>query len=123
MENEQCICQTQNTLIFSCSGGCNVGQLSNQAAIELTKAGKGKMFCLAGIGGDIDPIVQSTKCVEKRVAIDGCPVGCAKATLEKAGFETAVHVVVTDLGIKKAPTLEFENDDLQTIVGSITDKL
>ena len=38
-------------MILACSGGSNVGQLSNQAAIELTHEGFGKMFCLAGIGG------------------------------------------------------------------------
>ena len=59
-------------MILACSGGSNVGQLSNQAAIELTQEGFGKMFCLAGIGGNLGGFVQSAKDVPGMVAIDGC---------------------------------------------------
>lgn len=31
-----------NVMILTCSGGSNVGQLTNQAAVELTKEGFGK---------------------------------------------------------------------------------
>lgn len=45
-------------MILACSGGSNVGQLSNQAAIELTQEGFGKMFCLAGNDSSrtVDPV-------------------------------------------------------------------
>jgi uncharacterized metal-binding protein len=48
---ENCCATGGNIMIPTCSGGSNVGQLSNQAAVELTQEGFGKMFCLAGIGG------------------------------------------------------------------------
>lgn len=38
------------TMILACAGGSKVGQLANQAAVELTQEGFGKLFCLAGIG-------------------------------------------------------------------------
>ena len=34
-----------NIMILACSGGSNVGQISNRTAIELTREGFGKMFC------------------------------------------------------------------------------
>jgi uncharacterized metal-binding protein len=40
-------------MILACSGGSNVGQLSNQAAVDLIREGFSKMFCLAGIGGHL----------------------------------------------------------------------
>ncbi len=41
------------TMILSCSGGSNVGQLANQAAVELTREGYGKSkICLWQI---VDP--------------------------------------------------------------------
>ncbi len=43
---EECCTPGGNIMILACSGGSNVGQLSNQAAIELTQEGFGKMFCL-----------------------------------------------------------------------------
>ncbi len=43
----------EKVMILACSGASNVGQLSNQAAVELTREGFGKRSCLAGIGGEL----------------------------------------------------------------------
>ncbi len=51
MTENSCVSE-ENIMILACSGGSNVGQLSNQAAIELTREGFGKMFCFSGIGAD-----------------------------------------------------------------------
>ncbi|SHE80054.1 DGC domain-containing protein [Desulfofundulus australicus DSM 11792] len=34
-----CTCEAAPVLIFPCSGGSNVGQIANQAAVELTREG------------------------------------------------------------------------------------
>lgn len=96
---EDCCSSNGNIMILACSGGSNVGQLANQAAVELTQEGFGKMFCLAGIGGQLSGFVQSAKDVPKMVAIDGCQVGCARAILEQAQVPLKNYVVLTDLGI------------------------
>ncbi|HSD56743.1 MAG TPA: putative zinc-binding protein, partial [Methanotrichaceae archaeon] len=77
-------------LIFSCSGGSNVGQLSNQAAVDLTRSGKGKLACLAGIGAHHSVMIESAKAGDLLVAIDGCPVKCAQKTLEHANLKPDV---------------------------------
>jgi uncharacterized metal-binding protein len=69
---EDCCSSNGNIMILSCSGGSSVGQLPNQAAVELAQEGFGKMFCLAGIGGQLSGFVQSAKDVPAMVAIDGC---------------------------------------------------
>jgi len=56
---DNCCTGGNEVMILACSGCSNVGQLSNQAAVELTKEGFGKMFCLAGIGGQLSGFVQS----------------------------------------------------------------
>jgi uncharacterized metal-binding protein len=66
-----------NIMILACSGGSNVGQVSNQATVELTQEGFGKIFCFAGVGGHIGGFVQSAKDVPQTVAIDGCEIGYA----------------------------------------------
>jgi len=58
---EECCVPSGNVMILACSGGSNVGQLANQAAVELTQEGFGKIYCLAGIGGHLDGFVQSAK--------------------------------------------------------------
>ncbi|MDN5347561.1 MAG: hypothetical protein PWP65_1125 [Clostridia bacterium] len=50
--------------------GSNVGQVANQAAVKLDQEGIGKLFCLAGLGGHVQSIVESTKAAKRIVAID-----------------------------------------------------
>jgi uncharacterized metal-binding protein len=94
-------CAGGERLIFACSGAADVGAISDQAARRLTKDGKGKMFCLTGIGGRVPGILDKTKAALRLLAIDGCPLDCAKKTLEQAGFAQFEHVRVTDLGLEK----------------------
>jgi uncharacterized metal-binding protein len=106
-------------MILACSGGSNVGQLSNQAAVELTQEGFGKMFCLAGIGGKLSGFVQSAKDVPVMVAIDGCQVGCAKAILENAQVPMKHHLVITDEGIEKDKNFNLQRDDIDCVKAAV----
>ena len=98
---EKCLCESSEILIFSCAGSSNVGQIANQVAVRLAQEGIGRYFCLAGIGGHVSGMIESTKAGKMLVAIDGCPVGCAKKTLEHTGFKIDEYVQVTELGIEK----------------------
>ena len=102
---EKCLCEPTEILIFPCSGGSNVGQIANEAGVKLTQQGMGKFFCLAGIGGHVSGMIESTKAGKVIVAIDGCPVACAKKTLEHAEFNIDEYVEITSLGIEKNPNL------------------
>jgi len=113
--SEDC-CKSNNIImILACSGGSNVGQLSNQAAVELTQEGFGKMYCLAGIGGQLKGFVQSAKDVPVIAAIDGCSVGCAKAILKNAGVTNYNYVVLTDLGIEKNKNFSLKAEDIRQV--------
>ncbi len=100
---EQC-CSVSPKLIFACSGCVDVGEIADRAARKMTREGTGKMFCLAGIGGRIEPIVQQTKAASKILALDGCQMDCVKNCLEQAGFGQFEHFRVTDLGMEKGKT-------------------
>lgn len=92
--SQDCCTPGGNTMILACSGASNLGRLSNQAAVELAREGFGKMFCLVGIGAHLGGFVQSAKDVPAMVAIDGCPVGCAKVPLR-------AYLTISDLGFEK----------------------
>ncbi len=94
-------CSGAPTLIFACSGAADVGELADRTARQLTRDGAGKMYCLAGVGGKVDTILANTKAAEKILAIDGCPMNCARATLEQAGIGTFSHVCLQDAGFNK----------------------
>jgi uncharacterized metal-binding protein len=106
-------------MILACSGASNVGQLSNQAAIELTQEGFGKMFCLAGIGGKLQGFVQSARDVTGMVVIDGCELGCARATLQQAGVTLGNYVMLTDLGIKKNKDFNLKRGEIEQVKAAI----
>ncbi len=110
-----CCTSDGNIMILACSGGSNVGQLSNQAAVELTQEGFGKMFCLAGIGGKLSGFVQSAKDVSVMVVIDGCQVGCAKAILDQAQVPLQHYLVLTDEGIEKNKNFNLERADIERV--------
>ncbi|MCK8603772.1 putative zinc-binding protein [Desulfoferrobacter suflitae] len=116
---ESCCATSGNIMILACSGGSNVGQLSNQAAVELTQEGFGKIFCLAGIGGKLQGFIQSAKDVPQMVVIDGCELGCAKATLEQAGVPLKTYVVLTDLGIKKNKDFNLKREEIEQVKEAI----
>lgn len=88
-------------LVFACSGAADVGSIADQAARKLTRDGAGKMYCMAGLGGDVGPIVETTRKASAILAIDGCNVDCVKKTLERLGFSGYLHVRVTELGLEK----------------------
>ncbi len=119
--SQDCCAPDGNVMILACSGGSNVGQLSNKAAVELTQEGFGKMYCLAGIGGHLSGFVQSAKDIPKMVAIDGCSVGCAKAILEHAEVPIKNYLVVTDLGIEKDQNFGLKKEEVQKIKEAVRD--
>lgn len=112
---ENCCSSNKTTMILACSGASNVGQLSNQVAIDLTQEGYGKMFCLAGVGGQIDGFVQSAKDAENLLVLDGCQVGCARAILENNEIQHKDYIVITDLGIEKNKDFNLNASDIETI--------
>ncbi|MDQ1353317.1 MAG: hypothetical protein QG657_3623 [Acidobacteriota bacterium] len=97
-----CACGGGVKLIFPCSGAADVGEISDRAARKLTVMGTGKIFCLAGIGGNISGMIASAKGADKVLVIDGCPVDCARKTMEERGIDGFLHFRVTDLGMEKA---------------------
>jgi len=104
-----------NAILLTCSGASNVGQLSNQAVVELTQEGFGKFFCLAGIGAHLDKFVQSAKNNPEVVVIDGCPVGCAKRVVEHAEIPINKYLVVTKFGIEKNHILEIKKEEIKKV--------
>jgi uncharacterized metal-binding protein len=96
-----CSCGSAPKLIYSCSGAADVGAIADLAARKLSREGAGKMSCLAGIGGDVAGLVKSAEAASAILAIDGCPLNCARKTLEKAGFTGFLHLELSGLGFRK----------------------
>ncbi len=106
---------SENIMILACSGGSNVGQLSNQTAIDLAREGVGKMSCLAGLGGKLDKFVKAAGDADKIIVIDGCDVGCGKAIMENNRIENKNYILITDLGIEKNKNFDLNAEELEKV--------
>ena len=118
---EDCCAPTTPTMILACAGGSNVGQLSNQAAVELTQEGFGKLFCLAGIGAHLSGFVKSAQDVPEMVVIDGCEIACAKGVLEQAEVLVRNYLVITELGIEKNKNFDLVRAEVNQIKQAVRD--
>lgn len=97
-------CTPASKLIFPCSGAADVGKIADLAARRLAEDGVGRMFCLAGIGGRVKGILDGTKAAQAILVIDGCPLQCARNTMEQAGFTKFTHLALAELGMEKGKT-------------------
>ena len=102
--DEKSVCSPAPKLIFACSGAADVGHITDLASRKLNEEGVGKMFCMAGIGGMVEPIINTTREAAQILAIDGCPLDCTKKSLKKAGFNNFDHLTLTNLGMTKGST-------------------
>jgi uncharacterized metal-binding protein len=108
--SSQCQCSTAPKFIFLCSGASDVGEISDRAARRLAKEGKGKMYCLAGVGGRVPDILATVPLAQRILVIDGCPAECAKNTLLQAGFTVFQHLQLKTLGLEKGQSApSFDN--------------
>jgi uncharacterized metal-binding protein len=122
-ERKKCLCSSGDVRIVACSGASNVGQIANQAAIELSKAKVGGFFCLAGVGAHIRGMVKSGKEADLMVSIDGCPVQCAAKTLQHAEIEPAIQIIVTELGIEKSHDIALDDTACSMVVEKVKREL
>ncbi len=116
------VCKGSTTLIFSCSGAADVGLLADQVTRKMTKDRIGKMYCLAGIGGNVNGIIQTTKAADKLLAIDGCPVACAKKILENNGFNDFEYMELTSMGFEKGKS-PLNEKSIEKIIETAKEKM
>jgi uncharacterized metal-binding protein len=115
-------CSGKNlTLIFPCSGASDIGELSDRVARRMMKTGVGKMYCLAGIGGHIEDIINNTKESDEIIVIDGCSTLCALKTLVHAGLK-GKSLNLEELGFIKGQCT-IKDDIISKAFAKINEKL
>ena len=116
MAEKENVCKGGPKLIFACSGAVDVGEISDRAARKMNEEGAGKMFCMAGIGGRVSPIMKTTEAASEILAIDGCPLNCVKNSLENAGFSEFKHLQLAELGLEKGKSPPTEENVEKVVV-------
>jgi uncharacterized metal-binding protein len=94
--------------VFYCADASNLSQSTMLGSVKAANnIGYDKMslLCLASISAGFPNITNGI------VAIDGCPMGCGKRTLNKAGFEIDRYIIVSkELGLSKNLDLNSSTD-------------
>ena len=93
--------ESKRIVLYACSGCSDAGELADRAARALSQKRLGEMSCLAGIGGRVKQLMTKAERAEHIVAIDGCPLNCARRTLAQAGFNQVHHLELHRLGLRK----------------------
>lgn len=107
-------------LVYSCSGCSSAAQAANYIALKLDREGNAEMSCIAGVGGNVPHLVNIAKSGRLIIAIDGCPLACARHCLSERGLSPDVHLLLHEHGIKKHYHAEFDQDQADLIAANVT---
>lgn len=100
--------RTHLPLVYSCSGCSSAAQLANHLAIRLDRAEQAEMSCIAGVGGDVRPLVRTATSGRRIVALDGCALKCVRSCLARHGIAPALDYDLGRLGVKKRYHADFD---------------
>ncbi|WP_226007205.1 putative zinc-binding protein [Natrinema salinisoli] len=97
-------------LVYSCSGCSSAAQLANDLAVSLDRDEMAEMSCIAGVGGGVAPLVETATSGRPIVAIDGCPLECAKQCLDHHDVSPDLHYNLAKEGVPKEYHTDYDDD-------------
>ena len=106
-------------LVYSCSGASSAAQMANHIAVKLDRSKVAEMSCIAGVGGDVKPLVNTAKSGRPIIALDGCPLHCAAKILQRHGLKPNQHYDLSKLGVKKKQHEDFDPDEAARVLQQI----
>jgi uncharacterized metal-binding protein len=85
-------------------------------AKDLTNRGvRARMCCTAAVGAGSEVHVNIGKNAKRVIVINGCANKCASKIMEQRGIKVDYEFTISEMGIKKIPTLDFDPEDVKKI--------
>ncbi|MFZ5975970.1 MAG: putative zinc-binding protein [Bacillota bacterium] len=111
--------------ILPCQGACNVGAMTNKAALKLVDNETINMVCPLGLPLGIQNIVDMAASNDKHIALNGCPIKCASKSLAAAGFPVYEEITVTDFDVQKNKNFNDETnlDKIETRLKEVINEI
>jgi uncharacterized metal-binding protein len=106
-------------LVYSCSGASSAAQMANHIAVKLDRLKVAEMSCIAGVGGDVKPLVRAAKSGRPIIALDGCPLHCVAQTLKRHGLVAEKHYDLSEMGVKKKQHEDFDPQEAAQLIEKI----
>ena len=101
---------------YSCSGCSSAGQMANYIAVELDRRGFAEMSCVAGLGGNVRPVLDTARAAAQIIALDGCALNCARRCIERHGLAPEQHYVLTEHGVLDHDHRYFDREQAERII-------
>ncbi len=97
-----------------------MGQVGHEVAIKLTREdANARMCCLAALGANTAPHIKIAEKSRKLIVINGCQNNCASKIVRDKGMEPTYKIIIAKEGVEKAPTLDFDSEDVERIAAKI----
>ena len=103
-------------LVYACSGASSAAQMANHIAVKLDRLKVAEMSCIAGVGGDVKPLVKTALSGRPMIALDGCPLQCAAKILARHGLKADKHLDLSELGVKKRKHEDFDPQEAARVL-------
>ena len=110
-------------LVYSCSGASSAAQMANHIAVKLDRLKVAEMSCIAGVGGDVKPLVCTAKSGRPIIALDGCPLHCAAHILKRHGLKADKHYDLSNLNVEKRKHEDFDPEEALRVLEKIRQDL
>lgn len=110
-------------IVYSCSGASSAAQMANHIAVRLDRLEVAEMSCIAGVGGDVKPLVRTAKSGRPIIALDGCPLHCAAKILQRHGLHAAKHYDLSKMDVPKRKHEDFDPHQAAQVLEKIVAEL
>jgi len=111
-------------IILACDGASSVGQVGHKVAVKLTKeVEQARMCCTSAVGANSKPHVDIARKAKRLIIINGCQFNCASKIVRNLNIEPDYEITIAKEDVEKAPTLDFDEDDVTRIANKIVEDL
>jgi uncharacterized metal-binding protein len=97
--------------------------MANHLAVRLDRLKVAEMSCIAGVGGDVKPLVMTARSGRPIIALDGCPLHCVAQILKRHGLKADKHYDLSKLEVKKRKHEDFDPQEAARVLQHIVNDL
>jgi uncharacterized metal-binding protein len=97
--------------------------MANDLAVRLDRERHAEMSCIAGVGGNVAPLVKTATSGRSMLVIDGCPLECARKSLEHHGVTPDCHVNLAKRGVAKEYHTDYDDDQADAVFEALVDEV
>lgn len=97
--------------------------MANHLAVTLDREKVAEMSCIAGVGGEVQPLVNTATSDRTIIALDGCPLECVNHCLEKHDVTPDLHYILAEEGVKKEYHTDYDSERADRILSDLIEDI